>query len=54
LGVPDRLAAGPRSAAALAAEVGADPDALRRVLRGLVTGGVLAEHGDGRFALTWG
>jgi hypothetical protein len=32
--------------------VGADRDALQRVLRGLVIDDVLAEEGDGRFALT--
>jgi hypothetical protein len=36
----------------IADAVGADRDALQRVLRGLVIDDVLAEEGDGRFALT--
>ncbi|WP_170861091.1 methyltransferase [Trujillonella endophytica] len=51
LGVPEALAAGPRDAEALAAELGARPGPLRRVLRGLAAEEVLAEHADGRFAL---
>ena len=52
LGVADVLAAGPRSGPEIADAVGADRDALVRVLRGLVTDDVLAEEADGRFALT--
>jgi O-methyltransferase domain/Dimerisation domain len=52
LGVADVLADGPRSGEEIAAAVGADRDALVRVLRGLVTDDVLAEEEDGRFALT--
>jgi SAM-dependent methyltransferase len=52
LRVPDALAAGPRSAHELAAEVGALPGLLHRVLRGLATEDVLEELPDGRFALT--
>ena len=52
LGVPDALAAGPRDAEELAAELGADPGALHRVLRGLAAEEVLEEVPDGRFALT--
>jgi hypothetical protein len=52
LGVADVLAEGPRTAAEIAAAVGADSDALGRVLRGLVLDDVLAEDGGGRFALT--
>jgi hypothetical protein len=51
LGVADVLAAGPRTAAEVAAEVGADPDALSRVLRGLAMDEVVTELGDNRFAL---
>ncbi|HEY0636841.1 MAG TPA: methyltransferase [Pseudonocardiaceae bacterium] len=40
LGVPDLLAAGPRPVAELAAETGADPRALGRLLRGLVALGL--------------
>jgi ubiquinone/menaquinone biosynthesis C-methylase UbiE len=52
LDVGGRLASGPMSVPDLAASVGADPDALTRVLRGLVTEGVLDEDNQGRFALT--
>jgi hypothetical protein len=52
LGVPDALAAGPRSIDDLAREVGALPDMLWRVARGLAAEEVLAECADGRFALT--
>ena len=52
LGVADVLAAGPRTGDAVAEAVGADPDLLTRVLRGLVLEGVLAEEDGGRFALT--
>ncbi|SFP41133.1 Dimerisation domain-containing protein [Geodermatophilus dictyosporus] len=52
LGVPDALAAGPRSAADLAGELGALPGPLHRVLRGLAAEEVLEETGDGRFGLT--
>ena len=52
LGVADVLAGGPRTGAEVAAAVGADPDLLTRVLRGLALEEVLAEVGGGRFALT--
>ena len=52
LGVADVLADGPRTGREVAEAVGADPDALTRMLRGLVLEDVLAEDGDGRFALT--
>jgi SAM-dependent methyltransferase len=52
LGIADLLAAGPRAAAELAAETATDAAALRRVLRLLVSVGVLSEADDGRFALT--
>ena len=52
LGLADRLAGGPRSAAELASELGAHADALGRVLRGLVAFGVFARRADGRYALT--
>jgi SAM-dependent methyltransferase len=51
LGVADQLAAGPRSAAALAAATGTDAAALRRVLRLLVSVGVFTEEDDGSFGL---
>jgi hypothetical protein len=46
------LADGPKHGAAIADAVGADRDALVRVLRGLAIEGVLAEEGDGSFSLT--
>jgi SAM-dependent methyltransferase len=52
LGVADALAGGPRTGPEIAAVVGADPDALTRALRWLVLEEVLAEAGEGRFALT--
>jgi O-methyltransferase domain/Dimerisation domain len=52
LGVADVLADGPRTGREIADAVDADPDALGRVLRGLVLDDVLAEDGHGRFALT--
>jgi hypothetical protein len=52
LGVPEALADGPRHVPELAAEVGADPALLHRVLRGFAAENVLAEDADGRFALT--
>jgi len=52
LGIPDLLSAGPASAATLADAIGADADALRRVLRALASNGVVAEDVDGRFRLT--
>ncbi len=51
LGVADALAGGARDATELAAQVGADPDVLGRVLRGLAAQGVLDEHPGRRFAL---
>jgi O-methyltransferase domain/Dimerisation domain len=52
LGVADVLADGPRTGREVADAVGADPDVLVRVLRGLLLDDVLAEDDDGRFALT--
>lgn len=52
LGLADLLAKGPKTAAALAARTGAEPDALRRVLRALASAGVFAEGAGGRFRLT--
>ncbi len=51
LGVPDRLADGPRDVRDLAGTVGADEDALFRVLRALADDGVLARTGPRSFAL---
>ena len=52
LGVADVLTFGPRTGREIAEAVGADADALTRMLRGLVLEHVLAEEDDGRFALT--
>jgi hypothetical protein len=51
LGVPDLLAAGPRDAADLAAQTGADPLALYRLLRALSLSGLLDQPVPGTFAL---
>lgn len=52
LGIADRLADGPKTAAQLAASVDAHPQSLYRVLRALAALGVFTEDPDGRFALT--
>ncbi len=50
LGVPEHLAHGPTDAATLAPAVGADPDALDRLLRYLVARGVFRRARHGRYA----
>jgi len=52
LGIPDRLAKGPRSAGELASEDGVQEDALYRVLRALASVGIFEESDGKRFALT--
>lgn len=52
LRIADRLAGGPQASDELARTIGADPGALRRLLRALASFGVFAEEADGRFALT--
>lgn len=52
LGVADALADRPRTGAELAARVGADEQALRRLLRLLISHGIFTERRDGRYALT--
>jgi len=52
LGISDGLVGGPRTAADLAADVGADPDTLRRLLHALGTVGVYDERPDGSFGNT--
>ena len=52
LGIADRLADGPRSAAALADALGAHAESLHRLLRALTALGVTAEPERGVFALT--
>ena len=51
LKVADALADGPLSADELARRVGADPDALARLMRALISEGIFTRRGDGRFAL---
>jgi len=50
LRLAELLAAGPASAAELAARAGVEADGLRRLLRGLATLGVFARRRDGTFA----
>jgi hypothetical protein len=52
LGIADRLADGPMTAAQLATAADAHPPSLYRVLRALAALGVFVEDADGRFALT--
>ncbi|MGV9817693.1 methyltransferase [Nocardia xishanensis] len=52
LGVADELAHGPRQGAELAAAVGADEDALHRLLRLLISHGIFAQRRDGAYRLT--
>lgn len=52
LRLPDYVAAGADSVSALATQVGADRDALARLVAHLVTVGVLAEDGTGELSLT--
>ena len=52
LGIADHLAAGSKTPAELAILVGANPDALRRLLRALSAAGVFKESGPDAFALT--
>ncbi|AHH20690.1 O-methyltransferase [Nocardia nova SH22a] len=52
LGVADELARGPLDGAELARRVGADPDALGRLLRLLISHGIFTRRRDGRYALT--
>ncbi len=52
LGIADLLIAGPKSSDELAAESGANPDALYRLMRALAAEGVFHEDEDRRFSLT--
>ncbi|OBF78386.1 hydroxyneurosporene methyltransferase [Mycobacterium sp. 852002-51613_SCH5001154] len=52
LGVADALADGPLSGEQLADRVGADADALRRLMRALIGIGIFRLGSDGRYALT--
>jgi C-methyltransferase len=51
LGVADALADGPLPIDELAARVGADADALRRLLRALISRGIFRQRRDGRYEL---
>lgn len=51
LGVADALADGPLPIGELAARVGADANALERLLRALIGRGIFGRHRDGRYAL---
>jgi hypothetical protein len=52
LGIADALADGPLSAEELAAAVDADADAVRRLLRALISRGIFWQRRDGRYELT--
>jgi hypothetical protein len=52
LGVADALAGRPLPIDELASKVGADADALRRLLRALISRGIFAQRDDGRYELT--
>lgn len=52
LGVADALAGGPLPLDELAAKVGANPDALSRLLRAVISRGIFARRDDGRYELT--
>jgi hypothetical protein len=51
LGIADALADGPLSIDELATRVGADADALRRLMRALIGRGIFRRRRDGRYAL---
>src|SRR3954470_18786374 len=52
IGVPDLLENGPRSADDLAKEIGANAQALYRLMRATASLGVLSEGPDGKFSQT--
>jgi hypothetical protein len=52
LGIPDLVEAAPKSAQELATQIGADPQALYRLLRATASVGVLSEGPDGKFSQT--
>jgi hypothetical protein len=52
LGIPDLLENGPKSAEELARQIGAQPEALYRLMRATACVGVLAEGSDGKFSQT--
>jgi hypothetical protein len=52
LGIPDLVEAAPKSAQELAKQIGADPQALYRLMRATASVGVLMEGPDGKFSQT--
>lgn len=52
LGIPDQLAQGPKTAEEVAKAIGADAGAVYRLMRGIVSAGVLRVESGRRFALT--
>lgn len=52
LGIPDLIEAAPKSAEELARKIGADPQALYRLMRATASVGVLSEGRDGKFSQT--
>src|SRR5580692_6204854 len=52
LGIPDLIDAVPKSADELAMQIGADPQALYRLMRATACVGVLSEGPDGKFSQT--
>src|SRR5271170_4268402 len=52
LGIPDLVEAGPKSAEELASQIGAQPQALYRLMRATACVGVLSEGSDGKFSET--
>lgn len=52
LGIPDLVDSVPKSAEELASQIGADPQALYRLMRATASVGVLAEGPDGKFSQT--
>ena len=52
LGIPDLVEAGPKSAEELANQIGAQPQALYRLMRATASVGVLSEGPDGKFSET--
>ena len=52
LGIPDLVDGAPKSARELASQIGADPQALYRLMRATASVGVLAEGPDGKFSQT--
>jgi hypothetical protein len=52
LGIPDLIDSAPKSAEELAKKIGADPQALYRLMRATACVGVLSEGADGKFSQT--